>query len=277
MECINVDWGLVSLVAVVGSQTWCIQSETFEDKPSKVQSGNPSTDSVLINFSTGENVLTTPKDLKDFHSDSALHKKSPSSNGGWFFHQLLGDCMGLINDHHWQAIRSQFHGYFTHSSIARSSSFLLGFTRDYFQHFAAQLAIEVQPVTHFSSFPFFATAEYLYGPLSKAEKDELWALGQRNLALMGCVLMGGVYRSQVCRWSKPEAYRQLKSFEHDWAKFNKTIVQRRKELHGPSPPVVEAWKAVENGTVTRKEVWRNATQTQRFRQSLQHLDDPYIK
>lgn len=226
---------------------------------------------------TAKSVLTTPKDLKDFHSDSALHKKSPSSNGGWFFHQLLGDCMGLINDHHWQAIRSQFHGYFTHSSIARSSSFLLGFTRDYFQHFAAQLAIEVQPVTHFSSFPFFATAEYLYGPLSKAEKDELWALGQRNLALMGCVLMGGVYRSQVCRWSKPEAYRQLKSFEHDWAKFNKTIVQRRKELHGPSPPVVEAWKAVENGTVTRKEVWRNATQTQRFRQSLQHLDDPDIK
>lgn len=202
---------------------------------------------------TAHSVLTTSEDLKDFHSDSALHKKSPSSNGGWFFHQLLGDCMGLINDHHWQAIRGQFHGAFTHLSISRSWSFLLSFTKTYFQHIAADIA-EPQPVTHFASFPFFATAEYLYGPLTQSERDELWGLGQRNLALMGCVLMGGAYRSQMCRWRKPEDYRRLKKFEDDWVIFNKAIVEARKDIDGPPSPVVEAWKAVDNGTVTRKEV-----------------------
>lgn len=202
---------------------------------------------------TARSVLTTPEDLKHFHSDSALHKKSPSSNGGWFFHQLLGDCMGLINDHHWQAIRGQFNGAFTHLSITRSWSFLLSSTKSYLQHFAADV-VELQPVTHFASFPFFATAEYLYGPLTQSERDELWGLGQRNLALMGCVLMGGVYRSQMCRWRNPEDYRRLKTFEDDWVNFNETIVEARKDIDGPLSPVVEGWKAVDNGTVTRKEV-----------------------
>lgn len=161
--------------------------------------------------------------------------------------------MGLINDHHWQAIRGQFHGAFTHLSISRSWSFLLSFTKTYFQHIAADIA-EPQPVTHFASFPFFATAEYLYGPLTQSERDELWGLGQRNLALMGCVLMGGAYRSQMCRWRKPEDYRRLKKFEDDWVIFNKAIVEARKDIDGPPSPVVEAWKAVDNGTVTRKEV-----------------------
>lgn len=196
--------------------------------------------------------------MKSFHADSPSHRKSPSSNGGWFFHQVLGDCMGLINDQRWKDVRAQLHAYFTHAAVVKSRDFLSGFTIDYFHRFEAKETnpFKLQAVTSFSRFPFLATAEYLYGPLTEAEKDQLWTLGQRSLGLMVHILEGGVYRFGICRWLQPKQYRQLKEFEKDWTEFNETIVEARKS-RDESPPVVEAWGAVDEGVVTKKEVSEN--------------------
>ncbi|KAJ5409554.1 Cytochrome P450 E-class group I [Penicillium crustosum] len=163
--------------------------------------------------------------------------------------------MGLINDHRWKDVRAQLHAYFSHGAVVKSCDFLSDFTIDYFRRFEDKETnpTKLQAVTSFSRFPFLATAEYLYGPLTEAEKDQLWTLGQRSLAMMGHVLEGGVYRFGICRWLKPTQYRLLKEFEKDWTEFNETIVQARRS-QGESPPVVEAWRAVDESVVTQKEM-----------------------
>ncbi|KAJ5879745.1 Cytochrome P450 E-class group I [Penicillium solitum] len=229
-----------------------------KEKPSKDPVGNGWTASASKSFlmdAMPVNVITRPEDVKSFHADSPSHRKSPSSNGGWFFHQVLGDCMGLINDQRWKDVRAQLHAYFTHAAVVKSRDFLSGFTIDYFHRFEAKETnpFKLQAVTSFSRFPFLATAEYLYGPLTEAEKDQLWTLGQRSLGLMVHILEGGVYRFGICRWLQPKQYRQLKEFEKDWTEFNETIVEARKS-RDESPPVVEAWGAVDEGVVTKKEM-----------------------
>jgi hypothetical protein len=104
-----------------------------------------------------------------------------------------------------------------------------------------------------SRFPFMTTAEYIYGSLTDEEKEELWALGQRNLVLMGHVLSGGVYRFKLYQWLRPETYRRFKRFERDWCNFNERIVESRRLSH-PLPPIVDAWKAVDDARVSKKEV-----------------------
>lgn len=187
---------------------------------------------------------------------------------------MLGECMGLINDHRWKDVRAQLHAYFSHGAVVKSCDFLSDFTIDYFRRFEDKETnpTKLQAVTSFSRFPFLATAEYLYGPLTEAEKDQLWTLGQRSLAMMGHVLEGGVYRFGICRWLKPTQYRLLKEFEKDWTEFNETIVQARRS-QGESPPVVEAWRAVDESVVTQKEVSEDFHMISTHCSNIAQLDD----
>ncbi|KKK25539.1 hypothetical protein P175DRAFT_0512147 [Aspergillus ochraceoroseus IBT 24754] len=202
---------------------------------------------------TPEIVITRPEDIRAFHTDSASHSKSTSSNGGWMFHQILGDCMGLINGGRWKRIRAQYDPYFVHRVAMAHSGPIL-------QNVEATLASidGVDPTTlhvanSFSRFPFMATAEYLYGPLTDAEKEEVWSLGQRSLRLMGYVLSGSVYRFRLYHWLKPDTHRELLQFEEHWIGFNKRIYTTR-QAYDPSLPIVTSWKEVVEGRITKKEM-----------------------
>lgn len=209
-----------------------------------------------MNLLTPYSVITKPEDVKVFHSDSPAHMKSKSSNGGWLFHQLLGDCMGLINGHRWKQIRAEFDSYFIHRTVASISSHVELAAAEYLQHLETKgpESVEVHVADDFSRFPFMTTAEYLYGPLSHDEKEELWDLGQQSLTLMGNVLSGGVYRFKLCQWIRPQTFRRLKRFELEWRTFNERLVESRKLSRNHQPPILEVWKAVEDGRVSMEEV-----------------------
>ncbi|KAJ6101986.1 hypothetical protein N7486_004413 [Penicillium sp. IBT 16267x] len=202
------------------------------------------------------NVITTPEDVKAFHSDSPSHSKSTSSNGGWLFHQLLGDCMGLINGRRWKRTRSQFDPYFMHRTVASHSNNVDIAAAEYLRSLRSKQSedIELHAAAEFCRFPFMTTAEYIYGPLDRNEKEELWSLGQRSLGLMGTVLSGGVYRFGLCQLLKPRTNFQLKRFQADWIAFNKVIVDSREANHRQHPPIVEAWKSVEEGHISTNEM-----------------------
>ncbi|KAJ5797251.1 uncharacterized protein N7518_005791 [Penicillium psychrosexuale] len=202
------------------------------------------------------NVITRPDDVKIFHSDSPSHLKSKSSNGGWLFHELLGDCMGLINGDRWEQVRAQFKHHFIHRSVSSISSHIeLAATR-YLQSLERQDAesFEVHAASDFSRFPFMTTAEYLYGPLTENEKEELWNLGQQSLALMGNVLSGGVYRFGLCQWMRPHSFRRLRSFQTQWQNFNQRLVNSRTLSNNHQLPIVEAWMAMEKGCISMNEI-----------------------
>ncbi|KAF2815493.1 cytochrome P450 [Mytilinidion resinicola] len=202
-----------------------------------------------------EIVITTAEDVRAFHSDSDQHAKSRSSNGGWFFHQLLGECMGLINGSRWKEVRGEFQHAFTHRAVMDMSPSISQYARDYVKDICSESSgpIVVHAANTLAKFPFFCTAKYLYGPLSREEKDELWALGQRNLALMRYVLAGGIYRFAMCRLFCTGTAKELDVFRRDWSNFNEKIYQTRR-TSSPACLIVSIWKPVKEGTMKESEV-----------------------
>ncbi|KAK0387750.1 hypothetical protein NLU13_3995 [Sarocladium strictum] len=200
---------------------------------------------------TPEIVISQPDHVKQFHRDSSLHEKSTSSNGGWLFHQQLGDCLGLINGEPWKKLRAIFHPHLTHRSVARALPQLVSSATNHLSQLTAlqgpggNVYIDA---CNSASFPFFATAEFIYGPLSIKEKEQLWDLGQRSLQLMGKVLSGGVYRFKMYEWLQPSTHRVCKEFERDWTAFNKGLYVSRKAMsdsaiHLDRPPFLNIWES----------------------------------
>ncbi|GFF56480.1 cytochrome P450 734A1 [Aspergillus udagawae] len=206
-----------------------------------------------------EIVITKPEDVKRFHIDSVTHSKARSSNGGWLFHQLLGVCMGLINGQRWKRIRAQFDPWFVQSAIARLADQPTQYAADYIERLEKTLnpgengSFVVHAAQTFSRFPFMANAEYIYGPLDDDEKEEIWALGQRSLAMMAHVLSGGVHRYKIYRWLKPGTYRQLVEFERDWSSFNERMYNKQR-CSDTTRPIVPVWTEVLSGNIPKMEL-----------------------
>lgn len=164
--------------------------------------------------------------------------------------------MGLINGDRWKLVRAHFDHHFIHRAVASISSHVEVAAAGHLQSLETKRAeaIEVHAAKDFSRFPFMTTADYLYGPLTEDEKEELWNLGQESLALMGNVLSGGVYRFSLCQWARPQSFRRLRRFQTEWQTFNEKIIKSRGMSNNKQPPVVEAWRGVENGCVSTDEV-----------------------
>lgn len=203
-----------------------------------------------------EIVITTPEDVRAFHLDSDLHNKSASSNGGWFFHQLLGDCMGLTNGSRWKRLRSEFSHVFTYGETLHMSASISKYAHNYVRAMmpaiqAAEFTIHVSST--FMKFPFFCTADALYGPMTEDEKSKLWLIGQQSLALMRYVLLGGIYRFRISQIFCSGATKELSAFQKEWSAFNNRMYQSRRSRF-PAPPIVSAWKPVTEGKLLESEV-----------------------
>ena len=205
---------------------------------------------------TLDRVITSPEDVRAFHSESDLHNKSASSNGGWFFHPLLGDCMGLTNGSRWKRLRSEFSHVFTYGETLHMSPSISKYAHNYVR--AMMPAIQPAEFTiHVSStfmkFPFFCTADALYGPMTEDEKSKLWLIGQQSLALMRYVLLGGIYRFRISQIFRSGATKELSAFQREWSAFNNRMYQSRRSRF-PAPPIVSAWKPVTEGKLLESEV-----------------------
>lgn len=108
-------------------------------------------------------------------------------------------------------------------------------------------------ITAFMKFPFFLSAEVIYGELSASENDALWGLATRRLALTPNIFRGGLYRSSLLRWYDPPLYRELMAFVRDWKQFNLEIAENRTQ-QGLSVPVASYWKSYTEGKITVEQV-----------------------
>lgn len=214
-------------------------------------------------------VLTQPADVKRFHRDSSLHGKSESSNGGWLFHQQLGDCMGLINGQPWKKLRAVFYPYLTYRSVARAYPQLVSSATTHLRRLTASSQDNSKTVyidaNNLAPFPFFATAEFIYGPLTSKEREQLWALGERSLQLMGTVLSGGVYRFKIYEWLRPSTRQLVEDFERDWTAFNESLYSSRKSVadHAAEldrPPFISIWESFNDSGLPQRMVSQLALQ-----------------
>lgn len=206
-------------------------------------------------------VITLPEDVRAFYSDSPSHEKSRSSNGGWLFHQLLGECLGLVNGERWKGLRAAFAPAFGHAIVGSEFNRVDGQASRYIDDMPSQAFATVRDDNSLtanvaeavSAFPFFCTAEHLYGPLSPDEKSKLWSIGQMNLELMGHVLGGGSTRFSFATYVNHDLDRRLARFQSEWTQFNSHVHQTRKHSAAP-PPFVSTWNSVESGELMKEEV-----------------------
>jgi gliotoxin/aspirochlorine/mycotoxins biosynthesis cytochrome P450 monooxygenase len=181
-----------------------------------------------------ESVITSPEEVKNFYSDSAIHEKSASSNGGWVFHQLLGDCLGLINGERWTRLRKLLEksGFDRQTAYSRISG-TLAYAKRYVEKlssqsidYKAESQLRVSAVQATVKFPFLYTAGIIYGNLDESQEGELWSLGQRRVALMRYVIRGGIYRSSISWFLSPQMRHELAGFREEWRQFNKRMAAK---------------------------------------------------
>ncbi len=207
--------------------------------------------------------MTTPKDVKCFFSDSQAHGKAASSNGGWVFHQLLGDCLGLVNGERWARLRKRMEqeGFDRQTAYERLPS-AVKFAREYVQELPSmyassrsrgQLSISVARAT--ARFPLFYMARTIYGPLNEQQEEELWTIGQQHAALMRYVVRGGIYRFSASWFLVPQMRRELITLREAWRRFNERMYAIRCSEKKSFPAMIEPlWEHALQSAATEAEV-----------------------
>ena len=198
-------------------------------------------------------VITSAKDVRAFYTDGNVHEKTSSSNGGWLFHQILGDCMGLINGKRWDRIHSELWPTFMHRAVAYKGPEVQKLALEYIRELSkGETSIAVHS-SALAQFPFFVTAGCIYGPMTSEEKTRLWKISNRFLSLMRYVLSGGIYRFQVARYIDGVMYNDLLTFQREWLEFNQDMHYSRSSWTIQTP-IVSLWKRALLREISEKEV-----------------------
>ena len=213
-------------------------------------------------------VITTPEDLRIFHSDSERHCKPLYGHFGWFAGQVLGRCLGLLEGDEWRSRRQIFEVPFRHSpAVARinaTESAAKNFVESLHSLAVADSGLGVEgkgdrkpftlhAVSAFMKFPFYLTGSVLYGELTRDEERELWDLAEKHMALLPYMVIGGPYRLKAVKWLHHSAYRKLREYTEGWHDCNERMVKRRR-AKGIDVPVVAYWDEYQAGKMTQTEV-----------------------
>ncbi|EFY94492.2 Cytochrome P450 CYP5334A1 [Metarhizium robertsii ARSEF 23] len=205
-----------------------------------------------------EIVITTPEDLRIFSSDGEKHGKH--SNMGWFLDQLLGRCIGFLQGEEWKQKRQIFYPTFSHDKIAArinlTESAANKFTEDLpFVHSDGYIetgprkTVSFRVADGFRKFPLDVTASIIYGTMTNAERDDLWTLAEKRLALWPFTILGGPYRFSWGSWFDRKSYSLLNEYTIEWRNYNDRIVETRR-ASGIKTPVVLIYDAYEAGDIT---------------------------
>ncbi|UKZ70826.1 uncharacterized protein TrAtP1_011795 [Trichoderma atroviride] len=211
-----------------------------------------------------EIVLTTPEDLKVFHTDSDKHTKPLDGNFGWFFDKVLGRCVGLLSLDEWKNMRRVVDPSFTHGASVKRISVTESDARAFVENLhtisneGAEIAktkgrFTVPAMAAFMKFPFIFTAEVVYGNMTEAEKEELWEIAEKRQALLPFFFKGSFYRTSYLKWFDRPAYNQLQEFLDSWAEFNTRMARSRRE-QGLPLPIVTYWDEYLQGNITLEQV-----------------------
>jgi hypothetical protein len=223
-------------------------------------------------------VITTPEDLRIFHSDSEKHCKPLYGNFGWFAGQVLGRCLGLLEGNEWRDKRQIFEIPFRYTAVTAqidvtekaAKNFVDGLPSLVSTNGADDKRINadersdkktftLHAVSAFMKFPFYLTAHILYGELTKEEEQELWELAEKHMALLPFMVIGGPYRFKAGKWIDPGAYRKLREYTEGWRDCNERMVKRRR-AQGIDVPVVSYWDEYQAGKFTLTDVsWPSGT------------------
>lgn len=190
-------------------------------------------------------------------------------NFGWFFDKVLGRCVGLLSLDEWKNMRRVVDPSFTHGASVKRISVTESDARTFVENLhtisneGTEIAktkgrFTVPAMAAFMKFPFIFTAEVVYGNMTEAEKEELWAIAEKRQALLPYFFKGSFYRTSYLKWFDRPAYNQLQEFLDSWAEFNTRMARSRRE-QGLPLPIVTYWDEYLKGNITLEQVRGSAS------------------
>ncbi|KAL2751984.1 hypothetical protein ACRALDRAFT_1058816 [Sodiomyces alcalophilus JCM 7366] len=204
-----------------------------------------------------EIVITTPDHLRTFSLDGDKHGKH--SNLGWFLDQLLGHCIGFLQGDEWKKKRQVFYPAFSHDGTTSRADSTEIAARKFVHDLPSTQSdgaatkqgepFSFRIVQGFRQFPLFVTANVIYGPMSDTEKDELWALAGKRLALWPYAVIGGPYRFSWGGLFDRKTYHLLEDYTTEWREYNDRMVKSRRAI-GLRTPLVLFYESYEAGDIT---------------------------
>lgn len=213
-----------------------------------------------------DSVITTPQQLRDFHSDGDQHGKPLYSNLGWYLGQVLGSCVGLLTGDNWKKNRRIFDPAFTHSATSSRISTTERAAKEFVDKLPASWAFNSTiddksdkeafsfPIVRgFQKYPFLLAASVIYGDMTAAEETDLWALAEKRLGLSLYLFIGGPYRYKSGSWLDRKAFGLLEDFTTEWRKYNERIVHDRR-ARAMKVPIVSYWDSYDKQDITLENV-----------------------
>ncbi|KAH8423493.1 uncharacterized protein LDX57_001253 [Aspergillus melleus] len=213
-----------------------------------------------------EIVITDPKDVKAWFSGKGEHSKFSFTPSGALFNYAMGHAVGLINGHDWKALRKLLDPYVNFSNSAKLTPLIFQRAMDHVKYVPAQTLapnkekIIVNAYRAVQPYPFFTQMEAFYGPLTQAQKEEVWAIGQMFLVLSTWVVEQGLTRSRLLKYFYSiKAWTLIRQFDQRWRTFNREIVDQKRAQ--TDLPIICLWANVENGEITEDQLIHTFTES----------------
>lgn len=176
-------------------------------------------------------------------------------------HQLLGDCLGLINHESWRAVREATEHAFLAPSSASHIPLLKRRTQEYFAELESRpdsnLARDlIDPVEDLKLLAFRIVAEVVYGELDSSARDALESLVPLRERLWKRMIEGGLTRYRWSRFLPLAVNGELQRWRQQWSDFNdrmSVLARDKEQLCDRSPPIVTMYAAVENQVISRSQ------------------------
>ncbi|KJZ70089.1 hypothetical protein HIM_10516 [Hirsutella minnesotensis 3608] len=205
-----------------------------------------------------EVALTRPAQVQTVFKDSHLHVKGESMDSGWLCGEVLGHCLGLLNQADWDTVRAPFVNTFHRS---QSSSYLPLIQRRVEKHFnsleetrgQSDKLLLITPSKHLKLLPLWILCDILYGDLTTAMELQFEEIIPLREALWCQVMSGGISRYSPSRFLPISTNKRLRMFKEEWARFNDQAYNRAKQLY-PNHPIVSLYDAVEQGVMSKTQL-----------------------
>ncbi|KAJ4859935.1 cytochrome p450 domain-containing protein [Trichoderma breve] len=199
-----------------------------------------------------EVVITKPEHVQAFYKDSHNHIKASDNNAGWLFGELLGSCVGVVSQKRWVRVRAPFEHHFTRPASLKRSLLFLNESRVFLQSMNKENNSTTINVTDDLKYcPFFMVASIFFGPLSAAQRHEIYMIGPLREVLFRDAFSGGVNRYSFAKYLPGSAMPKLREFQRRWEDFVKRSHDEATLNSGGA--IVSLWETVERGGLSKEE------------------------
>lgn len=170
--------------------------------------------------------------------------------------QLLGQCVGLVSNHKWQAARAVTEVPFVHRSVAQHVPMVRRHVESYMKDLESSEKLRaglIHPVEDLKFLPFWIVVEIFYGKLPPYLIEWLKCLIPLREDLFKHVIRGGITRFAFMRFFPTEPGKKLAEFKQQWKTFNQRAYEHSC-LADPPAPIVQMYEAANRGTISHEQL-----------------------